>query len=82
MGGLFTNFRYKFFGDRRGKTVAIREAGFDNEVDAVRWVNSIVSEPLSEMAEPALIKQIRDRRPDLTLATASYIAKRAKARFA
>jgi len=82
MSNLLTNFTHKIFGDRRGKTIALNKAGFKNEAEAAQWANSITTEPLSEMSELTIIKQIRDNRPDLTLATASYIAKRSKARFA
>ncbi|QOW64712.1 hypothetical protein [Rothia terrae] len=82
MSSRLTNFTYKIFGDHRGKTLALKKSGFKNEAEAVQWANSITVEPLSEMSELTIIKQIRDNRPDLTLATASYIAKRSKARFA
>ncbi|RKQ35136.1 hypothetical protein RGB72_11180 [Glutamicibacter protophormiae] len=82
MSGQLTNLKHKVLGDRRDKTAAIHEAGFENEASAAQWANGIATGPVADMSELALIKQIRETRPDLTLATASYIAQRAKARAA
>lgn len=82
MSEHLANLKHKVFGDHRDRTTAIHEAGFANEAAAAEWADSITTEPLAEVTEPALIKQIREARPDLTLATASYITQRAKARAA
>ena len=82
MSGQFANFSRKVFGDHRNKTTALHEAGFDSEAAAAQRASSITAEPLAEVSEPALIKHIHQARPDLTLATASYIAQRAKVRTA
>lgn len=82
MSETLANMARKVFGDHRDKTAALHEAGFENEAAAAEWADSLTTDPLAEVTEPSLTKQIREARPDLTLATASYIAQRAKARAA
>lgn len=80
MSERFANIMRKVLGDRRDKTATLREAGFTDEAAAARWASNLSTEPLSARSEPTLTKQIRQARPDLTLATASYIARQAKTR--
>lgn len=70
----------KIFGDRRDKTVALREDGFENEAAVARWANSISDKPLDEMTELTLTRRIRQVRPDLSLATAVYITRQTMTR--
>ena len=70
----------KLFGDRRDQTAALREAGFDDEAAASRWASSLAPEPAQATNEVKLTKLIRQARPDLSLKTATYIARQTKTR--
>lgn len=44
MSGQLTNLKHKVLGDRRDKTAAIHEAGFENEASAAQWANGIATD--------------------------------------
>lgn len=76
-----SNIARKLFGDRRDKSKALRDAGFTDEAEAAQWAASLNPQPIHDVSEVALTKKIRDARPDLTLATATYIARQTKTRY-
>lgn len=69
----------KIFGDHRDQSAALREAGFEDEAAAARWTQGLVG-PAAGASEVESIAAIRRARPDLTLATATYIAHQARTR--
>lgn len=78
----WTNLWLKLFGDRRDQRVALREAGFTDEAKATQWALDLCPEPVSEVSDVELVRRIRRERPDLTGATAAYIARQTRTRHA
>lgn len=71
--------RYKIFGDRRDQRLVLREAGFADERGAASWALGLApDEP--DVTASRLVRRIRRAKPDLTLATARYIAGQAGVR--
>lgn len=73
------NTSRKIFGDHRDQAAALREAGFEDEAAAARWAQGLVG-PAAGASEVESIAAIRRARPDLSLATATYIARQARTR--
>lgn len=74
------NMRHKIFGDRRDQRLALRAAGFDDEAGAARWALSLAATDGPARSQLELVRRIRRARPDLTGATASYIARQVAVR--
>lgn len=68
-------FWRKVFGDRRDQRIVLRQAGFSCESQAAAWAEALVPGGLAGVTELDLIARVRRARPDLTLTTATYIAR-------
>lgn len=62
------------FGDRRDQRLVLREVGFADEAEAATWARGLGA-PHDASHELALVLAIHRARPDLTLRTATYIAR-------
>lgn len=76
-----SNIWNKVLGDTRDQRVALREAGFPDEARASDWARDLVSHDGGQLSELELVRRVRRARPDLTLATATYIARRTVSRW-
>jgi hypothetical protein len=74
------NSSRKIFGDHRDQAAALREAGFEDEAAASRWAQGLTDTAAPGASEVESIAALRRARPDLTLATATYIARQARTR--
>lgn len=68
-------------GDRRDQRIAIREAGFTDDVEAATWARDVLHRAqISPSEKLQAIAALRRRRPNLTLATTKYILHQAQVR--
>lgn len=71
------NWKQKAVGDRRDQRSALRDAGFEDEQDAVLWARQVLhGSGIQPQESTRAVAALRRARPELTLRTAMFILRR------